>query len=205
MKITSVQFKSFRQHRAAEFDFSGGHGNLVIIKGNNGAGKTTFLNGVTWCLYETIDGSDRFSPVSLVSQSDVLEAKTGDEIMTEVSVAVTLGSGQNATITRRIYFLRTEEGVKVITTDLKVLAQEDKGAGYVNQSDPKEWIDQKLPVRFSPYFLFDGERLDRFFKESDARFIKESVLQIAQVDVLSVTMKHLETLSTELTLSLIHI
>ena len=199
MKLTSVSFKSFRQHRNAEFDFSGDHGDLVVIKGNNGAGKTTFLNGVSWCLYGTIDGSDRYNPTSLVSQSDVVATSPGDEIMTEVSISVALGTGQNATITRRLFFVRTDEGVNVITTELKVLAQEERGAGYVNQSEPKEWIDQKLPVRFSPYFFFDGERLDRFFRESDARFIKDSVLQIAQVDVLSVTMKHLETLSAELT------
>ena len=199
MKINSVRFASFRQHRNAEFDFSDEHGGLVIIKGNNGAGKTTFLNGVTWCLYELVDGNTNFSRESLVSQSDVLATKLGDEIMTEVSLAITLGTGSNANISRRIYFVRVEDGVRVIRNELTVLAQDEKASGYVNQSEPQEWIDSKLPTRFSPYFLFDGERLDRFFKESDARFIKESVLQIAQVDILALTIKHLETLSEDLT------
>lgn len=199
MKIDSVTFRSFRQHRNAEFDFSSQNSQLVVIKGNNGAGKTNFLNGVTWCLYETIDGSSSFSRESLVSQSDVLEAKSGDEIETEVVVAVTLGAGAKATIARRIFFAREDDGVHVIRNEFSVLAQEEVAAGYVNQVDPQDWVDSKLPKRFSPYFLFDGERLDRFFRESDARFIKDSVLQIAQVDILALTIKHLETLSEELT------
>ena len=199
MKINSVKFSSFRQHRNADFDFSNEHGNFVIIKGNNGAGKTTFLNGVTWCLYDMVDGSSSFSRESLVSQSDVVASTSGDEIVTEVTIAVALATGSRATISRRLFFVRVEEGVRVIRNELSVLAQDEKAAGYVNQSEPQEWIDSKLPRRFSPYFLFDGERLDRFFKESDARFIKDSVLQIAQVDILTLTIKHLETLSEELT------
>jgi DNA sulfur modification protein DndD len=199
MKINSVKFKSFRQHRDVEFDFSGDHGDLVIIKGNNGAGKTTFLNGVMWCLYGIVDGSQKFSPDSLLSQSDIRATKTGEEIVTEVTIALTLGDGANATVTRRIFFARVDEGVKVVKLELDVLAREEISAGYVRQSEPAEWIESKLPTRFSPYFLFDGERLDRFFRESDARFIKDSVLQIAQVDVLGQTIRHLTTLSEELT------
>ena len=81
MKINSVKFKSFRQHRDVEFDFSGEHGDLVIIKGNNGAGKTTFLNGVMWCLYGIVDGSQKFTSESLLSQSDILATETGDEVV----------------------------------------------------------------------------------------------------------------------------
>ena len=199
MKIQSVKFKSFRQHRAAEFDFSDERGNLVIIKGNNGAGKTTFLNGVTWCLYDLVDGRDNYSRESLVSQSDVLASSPGDEITTEVSVSVLLAGGTKGIVTRRIDFVRVDEGVKVIRSELNVLSQADISVGFANQTEPQDWIDSKLPPRFSPYFLFDGERLDRFFKESDARFIKDSVLQIAQVDILALMIKHLETVSEELT------
>lgn len=199
MKINSVKFKSFRQHRDVEFDFSGEHGDLVIIKGNNGAGKTTFLNGVMWCLYGIVDGSQKFTSESLLSQSDILATETGDEVVTEVTIALTLGDGANATVARRIFFARVDVGVKVVKTELDVLARDEISAGYVRQSDPADWIESKLPTRFSPYFLFDGERLDRFFRESDARFIKDSVLQIAQVDVLGQTIRHLTTISEELT------
>jgi DNA sulfur modification protein DndD len=71
--------------------------------------------------------------------------------------------------------------------------------GYQKQAEPKEWINSKLPERFSPYFLFDGERLDRFFRDSDAKAIRNSVLEIAQVDILELTTKHLATVSEDLT------
>lgn len=199
MKINTVKFKSFRQHRDVEFDFSGDHGNLAVIKGNNGAGKTTFLNGVTWCLYGIVDGSQKFAAESLLSQSDIRATKPGDEILTEVTIALTLADGANATVARRIFFARNDVGVNVVQLELDVLSRDEVSAGYVKQADPSEWIESKLPTRFSPYFLFDGERLDRFFRESDARFIKDSVLQIAQVDVLGQTIRHLTTISEELT------
>lgn len=199
MKILSVNLKSFRQHRDAKFDFTGAVGDFVVIKGNNGAGKTTFLNAVTWCLYDVVDGLNTYSRESLVSQSDIVDSKPGDGIVTEVEVTIALQEGGRASITRTINFVRVEEGVKVVSNTFNVLAQEDTAAGFINQSDPQEWIDNRLPTRFSPYFLFDGERLDRFFKDSDARFIKSSVMQIAKIDMLELTVKHLETVAEGLT------
>ena len=52
MKLESISFKNFRQHRAVDVVLAGDTGLFVIVKGNNGAGKTNFFNGITWCLYE---------------------------------------------------------------------------------------------------------------------------------------------------------
>ena len=44
--------KNYRQYRDVEIKFEPNpNKNFTIIKGNNGTGKTTFLNALSWCLY----------------------------------------------------------------------------------------------------------------------------------------------------------
>jgi DNA sulfur modification protein DndD len=52
IRITKVEFENYRQYKSVNvsFDDSGEH-DLHILKAQNGTGKTTFLNGILWCLY----------------------------------------------------------------------------------------------------------------------------------------------------------
>lgn len=57
MKLTSIKFCNFRSFygQTPEIAIAGGEfQNTTIIHGNNGAGKTSLLNGFTWVLYENL-------------------------------------------------------------------------------------------------------------------------------------------------------
>ena len=52
-KISSIEITNFRQYEGTQevnlkFDKTK---NVSIIIGNNGAGKSNFLNAITWCLF----------------------------------------------------------------------------------------------------------------------------------------------------------
>ena len=198
MKLESISFKNFRQHRAVDVDLAGDTGLFVIVKGNNGAGKTNFFNGITWCLYESIDDSTKFLKESLVSQGAILEAKEGDEIIVEVSINMTLSNGGSAKISRQYFYIKADGEPKIVRQNFEVMSMANFGVGFQKIQDSNDWIDENLPRRFSPYFLFDGERLDRFFRKDDARFIRDSVLQIANIDVLENMNTRLQQVAEEL-------
>ena len=53
MIIKSIELNNFRIYKGVNrIDFTpNGERNIVIISGNNGFGKTTFLMSLVWCLY----------------------------------------------------------------------------------------------------------------------------------------------------------
>ena len=53
MIIKSIELNNFRIYKGVNrIDFTpDGERNIVIISGNNGFGKTTFLMSLVWCLY----------------------------------------------------------------------------------------------------------------------------------------------------------
>lgn len=44
-----VKLQGFRSHTDSEYNFSDGQ--LILIKGHSGCGKSTILQGISWCLY----------------------------------------------------------------------------------------------------------------------------------------------------------
>ena len=60
MLIKSISLKNFRQFVNETIDFSTDpEQNVTLVMGDNGSGKTTFLQAFFWCLYGTTDFSDQ--------------------------------------------------------------------------------------------------------------------------------------------------
>ena len=81
IRITKVDFENYRQYKSVSVSFQKGNdGDLHILRAKNGTGKTTFLNGILWCLYATehyLSDKDKALPLvnsALVQQSDPKES-----------------------------------------------------------------------------------------------------------------------------------
>jgi len=183
MKISRIKTTNFRQHRNVDIDLSSDQADFVILKGKNGAGKTNLLKAVTWAIYGELDSGD--TGQQLLTDSVVLSMKTGDYEDTEVLVEIDLGSGESAYIKRKQAFKKSEKGLAPYgETELEVQVFRDVKTGFQVEPDPEGWIERYLPHRFKPYFLFDGEKLERFFQDSDAPKIKSAIQEVARIDVL---------------------
>ena len=53
MRIEEIQFRNFRKYVNTSIKFTKNENELHVVVAENGAGKTTFLNAMTWCLYNT--------------------------------------------------------------------------------------------------------------------------------------------------------
>lgn len=51
MRIDEVHFNNFRKYVNTKVKFNKSENDIHVIIADNGAGKTTFLNALTWCLY----------------------------------------------------------------------------------------------------------------------------------------------------------
>ena len=183
MKISRIKTTNFRQHRNIDIDLSSDQADFVIIKGKNGAGKTNLLKAITWAIYGELDAGNYGQ--QLLTDSVVLSMKSGDYEDTEVLVEIDLGSGEVAYIKRKQTFKKSDKGVAPYgEPELEVQVFRDVKTGFQVEPDAEGWIERHLPRRFKPYFLFDGEKLERFFQDSDAPKIKSAIQEVARIDVL---------------------
>jgi DNA sulfur modification protein DndD len=185
VKFTRIKIENFCQHKSVELTFDDEKGLFVVIKGKMGAGKTNLLNAFTWCIYGEF-GEKKATNPEILNQSTLLEISVGDYVDVSVTIDVDLGEEGRATIKRTQTFKKVDErlvnpfdNAKLTVSSIKSL---DKGDVF--EQNPAQWIERFLPNRFKPYFLFDGERLERFFKETDAPLIKAAIQEIARIDVL---------------------
>lgn len=202
MKISRIHLENFRQHRKVEIELDSSHSSFTIVKGRNGAGKTNLLKAITWGLTGKLAKDEaKFEPASLVTYSASSSARKGDIIETSVRIDLDLGASGVAQVQRTFRFVKTSEEILGLTlsgSELSVLLMEDKSKGFQKHPDPELWLEKVFPDRFSHYFLFDGEHLHRFFKDTESAFVKKAVLEIANIDQLEKIVEHLTTVNQQL-------
>lgn len=202
MKISRIRLENFRQHKSIDIELDSSRSSFTILKGRNGAGKTNFLKAINWVMTGKLAKDEsKFELTSLVSNSASKEASKGDIIEVIVRLDIDLGTSGMAQIERSARFVKSGESIQDLDfsgTNLSVMVLEDKSSGYQKEPNPEIWLEKIFPDRFSHYFLFDGEHLERFFKDTEATFVKKAILEIANIDQLEKLVEHLSNVNQQL-------
>jgi DNA sulfur modification protein DndD len=202
MKISRIHLENFRQHKSLDIELDSSRSSFTILKGLNGAGKTNLLKAITWVMTGKLSKDEpKFDPISLVSWSAANAAAKGEILETLVRIDVDLGTSGMAQIERSLRFVKSGEqnqDLSISASGLSVMTLEDKSRGYQKEPNPEIWLEKIFPDRFSHYFLFDGDHLHRFFKDTEAAFVKKAVLEIANIDQLEKMVEHLGVVNQQL-------
>ncbi|MFW9887399.1 MAG: AAA family ATPase [Candidatus Thorarchaeota archaeon] len=202
MRLEYVHLKNYRQYLNEKIDFSNWtpECNVIVIQGAMGAGKTNILNAITWCLFEEEKHlTSRNKGLEICNTSVLQNLKTGNTCEVEVELAIIDGESN------RIYIKRKRKYEKDNQGDICHLPYEFEGEIYdtylqvdrvvddqtVSEVKGSAFIERLIPEELSPYFLFDGENLHRYFDESSDD-IPSAVQTISQLDLLEDVINHLE-------------
>lgn len=203
MRLTSIKLCNFRSFygKTPEIILAGGsNSNTTVIHGNNGAGKTSLLNGFTWVLYEKFSAA--FASVEqLVNKRAIAEVKLGEAVECWVEIGWEHDAkNYRAKRTCRVY--KSETGFDEGRSDLFLYVAGDDGCWYLPPQHPDEIINQILPSSLHQYFFFDGERIESFVRSDKKAEIAEATKMLLGVEVLNRAIKHLgeakKTLDNEL-------
>ena len=192
MRIEEIHFENFRKYVDTSVRFPESANDIHVVIAENGAGKTTFLNAMTWCLYDKepkIKDQDDALPtlnteVSNNSERDIEKA----------SVSITVSGDGLKLIYKRSDIFKIHN----IHSDF-----------YKSNHKREEWIDQEftvteiqgaeqnvcrerdecellvssfIPEAIKEFFFFDGEQLDNYFLMSSA--IKDQVFTLSHIFLL---------------------
>ena len=195
MKIEYLKIENFRQYQGPIYvELSRDHGkNFTIIKGTTGAGKTNFLNAITWCLYEKELHKKSGGPI--YNDFTVNEIDNGESFEVSVELGIIDAKGKNVTITRKLKFTKINNEIRQeVFSELNFSVKIVVNGNDKFLEHPELYIQRNLPEKIEGYFFFDGEKLEDYFDDNSGDNIKDAVFEISQINLFNSLNKHLISL-----------
>jgi DNA sulfur modification protein DndD len=199
VRFLKLETKNFRQYRDLNIDLVG-ETNFSIIQANIGIGKTTLTNAILWCLYgfEQLDKKKEQEPIP---NETAVKAAKGQTVEVVVTLKLELDDDANsvATIRRSQQFSVKGDLVSAVgEATLRVNHLKDASVGAQLVENPQLWVNQLLPKKLFPYFIFNGEESANYFAQNSQQEIRDTILRIARVDVLQRMKMHLGKVRDEI-------
>lgn len=186
MRLKELTLKNYRQYKDNVLKFD--ENSLTVYVGVMGTGKTNILNAVFWCLYD----EEPF----LSKQYDKLARLN-------TITADNLKENEEATVSVQLLFkaedvhIRFEREEKYIMKDNKIFSKNhdrelkalipNVSTGnneiYYNE-DASDYVEKLIPEDIRSHFFFDGEKLDKYFREQSGSDIKKAIVEVSQISLL---------------------
>ena len=182
--------------------------NFTVILANNGSGKTSLVNALTWCLFgeELHDIRDKSEP--LYNKKAAEEALEENPHNPEVDVSVKIkfhyfdesDIKKNFIITRSLTFSRWV-GNEWTSPMSDTLFVEDGNKDIQEDDVAQDSINKRIPQDMFQYFFFNGASLSNYFESSSPGksniALKKSIEEISQIDLVNKVQSHLNNMLSD--------
>lgn len=196
MELRRVKLYNFSSYAGeASFDCSTSNGrNIVLIGGNNGAGKTSLFTAIKLALYGPL--CFRYQGKNAQYSARIKElmnhdAFTGAEVKTYVEVELILPVDQNyMTYTIHREWNYTDHRVRELYWVSDNMGRlPDRERDYF-----QNYLFAIIPPNMFEFFFFDGEEISGFFSDSAYNsYIKNAVLTLCGYDTFETIKKFCDT------------
>ena len=191
MKISKIEFENFRNFKDHGEIRCSTNGDVTIIYGKNGDGKTTLHQLFQWVFYGQVHfnktTTDRL--YNLQYESDCAYGDTFNVI----GCIDFEHDGSQYSLLRTYTYKKSLNDSDKIADDL-VLQKMDDDFNWRRLERPKEIIEKLLPSGLSDYFFFDGESMisDLRVKGKDsADKLRKALYSMFDLDVLESAITHI--------------
>jgi DNA sulfur modification protein DndD len=221
LKVFWMKMNNYRQYRGENLiEFSVSENKpITIIQGTTGAGKTTVLNAMYWCLYgeepsyhETTDGVAPICNRAAMSES---------KATVEMSVELAFGEDEPKYYFKRKLMVwnldKVQPSREVVREVLPVAKSERETTIYLNENlrgtvnfdawtkerrgdafteAPDYLVDNILPHELAFVFFFNGEELKEFFQKKNK--FGQALEDISQITLVKRAIDQLDAVETDL-------
>jgi DNA sulfur modification protein DndD len=204
MRIEKLVLRNYRQLRDVQLALDRqGPNDLHIVIGRNGTGKTNILNAINWCLYgdepHLSKHSEQLPRLNLGCIEDA--GHGGHDLQVAVEVWVKTEDGGTLIFERTETYRIGGDDKEPLRQDTHFEARvtDDKGNTKILVDDEASYCAERfVPQSIREFFFFDGERLDRYFKEATSQHIRHAVFELSQIHVLQSVEANLDTVLKDL-------
>jgi DNA sulfur modification protein DndD len=165
MYIKSIALKNFRCHKDTKIEFfpGSGKGNISIIEGGDGDGKTTIFNAIGWCLYGQETSELLEEPKQTLGIPNV--ASFNDEGLSSISVEMWLEfeeppKSEDTPISARVFRKEKVRGNSILSDELIVdLYFKSGNPKVLYDKEAASYIESIAPSDLIEFYMFNGEYL----------------------------------------------
>jgi DNA sulfur modification protein DndD len=158
--IEHIEIENFGPYYDKQtLDLGGGNHPLIVIHGENMAGKTSLLNAIRWGLYGYAkDRAGRPMPIRNLINDDAY-AEGNRRVSVRLHIRTAEGK---AVVLRRQRQLRSQSSDGLRDGDYEEVLAVEVDGDVLPQSQFDDLVNTLLPEDISRFFLFDGELLNEY-------------------------------------------
>ena len=222
IKIVEIEIENYRQFNDKQIiKFPGRDEGFSVIIGENGAGKSNILNAINWCFYKKEPHQKKNAGKYIVNQQYMEDLKIGKTGKVSVKIKLQIDDtefhiSRILTITKNKFEYETRVDGKVLEIDIidgyvlpagtsvqssnttfAIMKKEkNQSTFYEVEGKAENKMNDILPEILAPYFLLDGEYLEKFWE--DLARVKIGVEQISQLNLIVNASEHLSEFKTSI-------
>jgi DNA sulfur modification protein DndD len=202
MRIKKVVARNYRQFRDFKHEFHEGGKDIHLLLGVMATGKTNFLNAVNWCFYgEEPNLSKKSQQLPRVNLNTIKETPKGEKREVTVELWTELADRRSVSFTRTEQFALYGVGKDPVShgesLEIKII-DHSGNARIIEGDDAQQLVERFVPRGIRDFFFFDGERLDKYFREATGQRIRNAIFRISQTDTLERMQGNLDRIRREL-------
>lgn len=191
MKFKSITINNlFSYHGQIKFDFNNTSQPISLIIGENGFGKTSFINSIKIALHgitkdllqigeSTLSKQDYINGNSSKNFSGVLNRIAKTEGKNKAFVIIELEDGG-------LFRIKREFTISENSYQEKLTIQDFENESFIHDYEAQDFINYKISPTLAKFFFFDGEKIQTIadFSKDEFRQMLEDVLELDIYDQL---------------------
>lgn len=183
--LTLENFRVFHEKQTIIFNTNGG-GNITLIGGLNGSGKTSLLTTIQILLYKEGDLSEQQFQNMLNGTLNNHHHQSGGR-SAKLCLEIEDNNGNNYQIIGELYYDSKQNFIKLIRK-LK------KGNRFIDISEVElqNFIDKNIPSDVSSFFLFDGEKIQELVDKQEHSSLKGPIQKIMSIELYKKTLNDIQ-------------
>lgn len=185
-RLNIKNFRPFYGEQEIKFAQPGPH-NVTLIHAENGIGKTSLLNALTWVLFGMFSDD-------VEQQADIVNHRAAQQEgeQAEATVALHFRDGDRSYFIRRTV-TQAQQGKRNLLVSDGVYLRIDHLGEITEPRNIDEHIQGLMPKEMWEYFFFNGERIDHLAMESSHKKVSEAVKVILGLRLLEQTRTDLKS------------